>query len=43
MANRLFTSIEELDNLLHHLLNEEEVIIKWGRKIKNNANACITV
>jgi len=43
MANRLFTAIEELEHLLNHLLNEGELIIKWGRKIKNKGNACITV
>ena len=43
IANRLFTSIEELDYLLHRLLNEGQLIIKWDRKIKNNGNACITV
>jgi transposase len=41
--NRLFKSIEELEYLLHGLLNEEQLIIKWGRKIKNKSNACITV
>ncbi|MEG4235201.1 IS630 family transposase, partial [Microcoleus sp. Pol11C3] len=43
IANRLFTSIEELEYLLHRLLNEGQSIIKWGRKIKNKGNACITV
>jgi len=43
IAHRLFTSIEELEFLLHRLLNEGELIIKWGRKIKNKGNACITV
>lgn len=43
IANRLFTSIEELESLLHHLLNEGGLIIKWGRKIKNKGNACINV
>lgn len=43
IANRLFTSIEELEYLLHRLLNEAQLIIKWGRKIKNKGNACITV
>ena len=43
IADRLFTSIEELEYLLHILLNEGELIIKWGRKIKNKGNACITV
>jgi hypothetical protein len=43
IANRLFKSIEELEYLLHPLLNEGELIIKWGRKIKNKGNACITV
>jgi transposase len=43
IAHRLFTSIEEREYLLHRLLNEGELIIKWGRKIKNKGNACITV
>ena len=43
IANRFFTSIEELEYLLHRLLNEGQLIIKWGRKIKNKGNACITV
>jgi len=38
-ANRLFESIEKLELLLHQLLNEGELIIKWGRKIKNKGNA----
>ena len=43
IANRLFKSIEELEYLLYILLNEGQLIIKWGRKIKNKGNACITV
>lgn len=43
MANRLFKSIEELEFLLHQLLNEGELIIKWGIKLKNKGNAVITV
>jgi transposase len=43
IANRLFKSIEELEFLLHQLLNEGELIIKWGRKLKNKGNAIITV
>jgi len=43
IANRLFKSIEELESLLHQLLNEGGLIIKWGRKIKNKGNACIPV
>lgn len=43
IANRLFKSIEELEFLLHRLLNEGELIIKWGRKLKNKGNAIITV
>lgn len=39
IANRLFESIEKLELLLHQLLNEGELIIKWGRKIKNKGNA----
>jgi hypothetical protein len=43
IANRLFTSTEELEYLLHKLLNEGKLIIKWERKVKNKGNACITV
>lgn len=43
VANRLFKSIEELELLLHQLLNEGELIIKWNRKIKNKGEALITV
>jgi hypothetical protein len=39
IANRLFESIEKLELLLHQLLNEGELIIKWDRKIKNKGNA----
>lgn len=43
IANRLFKSIEELESLLHQLLNEGKLVIKWGRKLKNKGNAIITV
>jgi len=43
VANRLFKSTEELEYLLHRLLNEGKLIIKWGRKLKNKGNAIITV
>jgi transposase len=43
IANRLFTSIEELEVLLHKLLNEGSLIIKWSRKLKNKGNALIPV
>lgn len=39
IANRLFTSIEELESLLHHLLNEGDLMIQWGRKLKNKGNS----
>lgn len=39
IANKLFESVEELEKLLHKLLNEDGLIIKWGRKIKNKGNA----
>ena len=29
--------------ILHNLLNEGELIIKWRAKIQNQANACIIV
>ncbi|MDJ0600966.1 MAG: IS630 family transposase, partial [Crocosphaera sp.] len=34
-----FKSIEELEFLLHRLLNEGELIIKWNRKLKNKGNS----
>lgn len=43
IANRVFKSVEALEYLLHQLLNEGRLIIKGGRKTKNNGNACITV
>lgn len=43
IANRLFKSIEDLEYLLHQLLNEGELIIKWGRKLKNKGDAVITI
>jgi transposase len=39
MANRLFHSIEELEALANRLLNEGELVIHWGRKIKNKGNS----
>ena len=39
VANRLFKSIEELEELLNRLLNEGELIIKWGRKLKGKGEA----
>ncbi len=39
LAHRLFKSIEQLESLLHKLLNEGGLIIKWGRKLKNKGNA----
>ena len=38
IANKLFQSIAELESILHRLLNEGELIINWGRKIKNKGN-----
>jgi hypothetical protein len=43
IANRLFPSIEDLECLLHQLLNEGELVIKWSLKLKNKGNAIITV
>lgn len=42
LAGTLFKSVEELQNLLDKLLNEGELKIQWGRKLKNkgdNVNA----
>nr|MDJ0745971.1 IS630 family transposase [Xenococcaceae cyanobacterium MO_167.B27] len=36
---KVFESVEQLEDLLNKLLNEGELIIKWGRKIKNKGNA----
>lgn len=43
IANRLFKSLEELEMLLHQLLNEGGLVIKWGRKIKNKGNSVIPI
>ncbi|MEQ9237045.1 MAG: transposase [Coleofasciculus sp. E2-BRE-01] len=43
IANRLFESIEELESLLNQLLNEDKLVVNWGRKLKNKGNALITV
>ena len=42
IAHRLFKSVEELSELLHRLLNEGELVIKWDRKIKNKGNAILS-
>ena len=39
IANHLFKSIEELEELLNRLLNQGELVINWGRKLKNKGNA----
>ena len=39
IAHRLFKSVEALEKMLNKLLNEGELVIKWGRKIKNKGNA----
>jgi transposase len=39
IAHRLFESVEQLEELLHKLLNEGQLVIQWGRKIKNKGNA----
>lgn len=41
ISHRLFKSVEELKTLLNRLLNQGELIIKWGRRIKNKGNAAI--
>jgi transposase len=43
IAHRLFSSVEQLEELLHKLLNEGELIIKWDRNIKNKGNALCSV
>lgn len=39
IAGKLFESTEELEALLHELLNEGELVINWNRKIKNKGNS----
>jgi len=34
IANRVFKLMEELEYLLHRLLNKRQLLIKWGRKSK---------
>lgn len=43
IANKVFASIEELELLLHKLLNEGGLVIKWDRKLKNKGNAVIPI
>ncbi len=43
IAHRLFESVEQLEELLRKLLNEGELVIQWGRKIKNKGNAVCPV
>lgn len=38
IANRLFESIEDLEALVHKLLNEGQLVINWDRRIKNKGN-----
>lgn len=39
IANRLFSSLEELESLLNKLINEGELIINWNR----NTAVCLTM
>ena len=39
IAPSLFKSIEELEFLLHKLLNEGELVIQWNRQLKNKGNS----
>lgn len=39
LAHRFFESVEELESILHKLLNEGELIIKWNRHLKNKGNS----
>ena len=41
IAHRLFKSVDDLHQVLDRLLNGDELIIKWGRKIKNKGNSVI--
>ncbi|GFE72346.1 hypothetical protein CFPU101_49560 [Chroococcus sp. FPU101] len=39
LAHRFFESVEKLESVLHELLNEGGLIIKWNRKLKNKGNS----
>jgi transposase len=43
LAHRLFKSVEELEIVLHNLLNEGGLVIKWNRKLKNKGNSVSAV
>jgi transposase len=43
LAHRFFKSAEELEMVLHNLLNEGELVIKWNRKLKNKGNSVSAV
>lgn len=38
IAHRLFKSVDELKALLERLLNQDELVINWQRKLKNKGN-----
>jgi transposase len=38
IAHGLFKSVDELKFLLNKLLNQDELVIRWHRKIKNKGN-----
>ena len=42
IANKLFKSLEELESLIHKLLNENGLIIHWGREIKNKGKSIVS-
>jgi len=41
IADKLFKSVTELKELLERLLNQGELMIEWGRKVKNKGNVAI--
>lgn len=43
IAHRLFKSVQELRELLDKLLNQDELQIKWRRKVKNKGNTVIAL
>lgn len=43
IAHRLFTSVEELRDLLDRLLNQGELIIQWQRQLKHKGNLVIAI
>jgi transposase len=43
IAHKLFKSVDELEKLLHNLLNEGGLVINWNRKIKNKGHSVYSI